>query len=101
METENIPDVLNVRTALNLSKQEIIKEYERITNAPTKVFVPFNETAYEKAVTIRAIYGDNYPRLEIVNNKYQQRNTYMNGKKEDYKPKLAYKAHILLDMCEL
>ena len=101
METENIPDVLNVRTALNLSKQEIIKEYERIANAPTKVFVPFNETAYEKAVTIRAIYGDNYPRLEIVNNKYQQRNTYMNGKKEDYKPKLAYKAHILLDMCEL
>lgn len=99
METGNIPDVLNVRTALNLSKQEIIKEYERIANAPTKVFVPFNETAYEQAVTIRAIYGDNYPKLEFVNNKYEQRNRYINGKKEKYKPKLACKANILLDMC--
>ena len=101
METENIPDVLNVQTALNLSKQEVIREYERIANTPAREFVPFVEVAYEQAVMIRAIYGDNYPRLEIVNNKYQQRNTYMNGKKEDYKPKLAYKAHILLDMCEL
>lgn len=101
METENIPDVLNVQTALNLSKQEIIREYEHIANTRTREFVPFIEAAYEQAVMIRAIYGDNYPRLEIVNNKYKQRNTYMNGKKEDYKPKLAYKAHILLDMCKL
>lgn len=101
MEAENIPDVFNVRKALNLSKQEVISEYERIANTPVREFVPFSEAAYEQAVMIRAIYGDNYPRLEIVNNKYKQRNRYINGKKEDYKPKLAYKAHILLDMCEL